>query len=256
MNNPQLPDFFRNSNTSRAIRVVLMRAVLFGFVFFAACPLSLHCQNVPPSNAILVRPRSYVGDEITSSDAFKKVLGKPPTDKSELSKDQDGVENAVKNAPEGGTERNQAMREEKHFAADSFNGEFGPWFKMDALPATSRLLQNAFDDTWTIGHEAKRVHLRARPDGTTNTSSYPSVHAMEATVLCGILKMLQPDRAAELDKHCEEIGYHRLILRKHFPSDLVAGHRVGKCILKQMIQSPAFKVDFANALQELRPYLK
>jgi len=75
---------------------------------------------------------------------------------------------------------------------------------------------------------------------------------VEGRVLATILLWLDPNRAAQAEKLAEEIGTDRLILQKHYPSDVKAGQRLGCWLLERMRQSKRFRKDFAAAQRELK----
>ena len=197
----------------------------------------------------------YLPDDLMTSEEFRRVVGTPPTDLAQLEKDRAAVQSAQDEAPAGSKQRARAQEQEQLTVAVC-NGTLGPWFRVESLPATSNLLQKAFDDAWVVAHKAKDLHYRRRPDGTTKNSSYPSGHATEGSVLAGLLKTLDPKHAAAADKLEQEICRNRLILKKHYPTDLQAGNRLGAWLLQEMAPSGSFKRDFADAAQELKPSLE
>lgn len=64
----------------------------------------------------------------------------------------------------------------------------------------------------------------------TRKFSYPSKHAVMAVAAATVLDRLDPLRAPELDRMLDEVLYSRLYARGHYPSDLVAGERLGRLI--------------------------
>jgi hypothetical protein len=64
----------------------------------------------------------------------------------------------------------------------------------------------------------------------TRKFSYPSKHATMAVAAETLLARVEPLRAAELQRSLQEILYSRLYARGHYPSDLVAGERLGRLI--------------------------
>ncbi|MDB6122344.1 MAG: superfamily protein [Pedosphaera sp.] len=211
----------------------------------------LACFSLPAFGEAL----HYLNDEIITTSEFKTALGKPPadTEKDKIKADEDAVKKVQLETPAESPERKHAEAEER-LTVTTFNGVLGPWAKFENFPATSNILQQAFDDTWTLTHKIKDIHPRWRPDHSKK-NSYPSAHSAEAEVLAEILIMFDQTHKSEIEKRAEAIRTHRMILNKHYPSDLQAGRRIGDYVVQQMTNNPAFKKDFTNALQELRPHL-
>ena len=195
----------------------------------------------------------YVCRDLLSSGEVVRAVGQPPTDSAQVDADAGAVRQADAGAPAGSAQRKRAEGQE-HLTIEVCNGVPGSWFTVQRFPATSNLLYCAFDDAWVVAHKAKVFHFRQRPDGTKENSSYPSGHATEAAVLGGLLAALDPQHAKLADEMRTELAQNRLILKKHYPTDLEAGDRLGKWLLTKMSQSRAFKRDFAAAAEELKPY--
>lgn len=196
----------------------------------------------------------YISKGVLYSGEFTNAVGLPPADTTTLQEDDEGLKRTAKGAAAGSPQYLRANSQE-HLTIDVFNGSLGPWFQIRNLPMTSNLLQRAFDDTWVTAHRAKDLHFRQRPEPTIKNSSYPSVHATEGMVLATVLLWLDPKCAAQAEALGEEIGTNRLILQKHYPSDVKAGQRLGCWLVQRMRQSQRFCKDFAAAQRELKPYV-
>lgn len=73
--------------------------------------------------------------------------------------------------------------------------------------------------------------LGAINQGTfTRKFSYPSKHAAMGVAAVTLLDRLEPLRAPEFDRMLQQILYSRLDARGHYPSDLVAGERLGRLL--------------------------
>jgi acid phosphatase (class A) len=48
------------------------------------------------------------------------------------------------------------------------------------------------------------------------------------------------------------IGWDRVLIGKHFPTDIYAGRVLGKAIVHELLASPAFQHDLAEAKAEVQ----
>jgi acid phosphatase (class A) len=88
----------------------------------------------------------------------------------------------------------------------------------------------------------------ARPEGT----SFPSAHAATAALYAELLKAAAPDLSDKLEERVKSYGESRLICGFHYPSDLVAGDKVGRAVAKALLADRAFKVRFDETIPEIR----
>lgn len=97
---------------------------------------------------------------------------------------------------------------------------------------TTQNLQGALKNTFARPSPYLTDHtLGAINQGTfTKKFSYPSKHAAMGVAAVTVLDRLDPLRAAEFDRMLLQILYSRLYARGHYPSDLVAGERLGRLI--------------------------
>ena len=76
----------------------------------------------------------------------------------------------------------------------------------------------------------------ARPVG-----SYPSGHAIRATVYARILSEIFPDKKDQLTELALQIGYGRVIAGVHYPMDVLSGQKLGNAYSDVIIKQQAFK---------------
>ena len=82
--------------------------------------------------------------------------------------------------------------------------------------------------------------------------SYPSGHSSRGTVQSLILAELFPEKRAAILEFGREIGWDRVLIGKHFPTDVQAGRVLGRAIVRELMASPAFQHDLAEAKAEVR----
>ena len=88
----------------------------------------------------------------------------------------------------------------------------------------------------------------ARPEGT----SFPSGHAATAALYAELLKTAAPELGDKLEARVKSYGESRLICGFHYPSDLVAGDKVGRAVAKALLADRAFKARFDETVPEIR----
>ncbi len=88
----------------------------------------------------------------------------------------------------------------------------------------------------------------ARPEGT----SFPSGHAATAALYAELLKTAIPELGDKLEERVKSYGESRLICGFHYPTDLVAGDKVGRAVAKALLADRAFKARFDDTVPEIR----
>jgi len=79
-------------------------------------------------------------------------------------------------------------------------------------------------------------------------ASYPSGHAIRATVYARILAEIFPDHQADLMDLATRIAHGRVIAGVHYPIDVVAGKKLGNAYADIIVEQPAF----INAINQVR----
>jgi membrane-associated phospholipid phosphatase len=230
--------------------VLLYRVLLCGALVFILSSCCSQRVTGISQYGVPIKKLNYLCNDLLLSPEFTIAVGCPPTNRDVVLQDAEAVSRASQNAPAGSLERLRA-EEQEHLTVAVFDGALGVKFKAASFPITSNLLQNVFDDAWVVAHKAKKLHYRLRPDGTTENSSFPSGHATEASVLGGVLVELSTQHRAQIEKMAKGIEQNRLILKKHYPTDLEAGDKLGSWLLVQFWKSKSFRRDFAASRQEL-----
>ncbi|WP_197282426.1 phosphatase PAP2 family protein [Bosea thiooxidans] len=88
----------------------------------------------------------------------------------------------------------------------------------------------------------------ARPVGT----SFPSAHAATAALYAELLKAAVPEMADKLEERVKSYDESRLICGFHYPTDLVAGDKVGRAVAKALLADRAFKARFDETMPEIK----
>ncbi len=153
-----------------------------------------------------------------------------------------------------------AANSEKSFTVFNFSEAVGPFFQESNLPKTADFFHKVQSDAATVTDAGKDYFKRPRPYTTDPTLangkleksfSYPSGHSTETMVLALVLADLLPDKHDAIVAHARQMGWHRVQIARHYPTDIYAGRVLAQAIVKQFKKSEAFQNDFAAAKAEL-----
>lgn len=141
-----------------------------------------------------------------------------------------------------------------------------------ASPAAKRVVARAVSDLSGAVEAAKSAFRRNRPyvgaadtrtcdprtlgsvGGSTGgvlSYSYPSGHAAQGRLVADVLAAAVPARAAALAAWGDRLGDNRVVCRVHWPSDIVAGRKLGDTMFAALQADPTFRADLAAARAEL-----
>ena len=149
---------------------------------------------------------------------------------------------------------------EKKFSVFNFTPEVGAYFQSNSLPRTAAFFHKVQSDAATIADAEKDFFMRPRPYVTdTNLAngkleksfSFPSGHSTESMVLALVLADLVTGQRDAILDHARWIGWHRVQIARHYPTDIYAGRVLAQAIVRQMKQNAAFKADFEAVRAEM-----
>jgi acid phosphatase (class A) len=70
-------------------------------------------------------------------------------------------------------------------------------------------------------------------------------------VLGLVLAELFPDKHDAILAHAREMGWHRVEIGRHYPTDIYAGRVLAQAIVKQLNKNDQFQKDLAAAKKEI-----
>jgi len=124
--------------------------------------------------------------------------------------------------------------------------------------ALKSMLDAVIDEVRTDYDKLKQVFDEPRPFQVDDAvhpvsdprpvASYPSGHAIRATVYARLLAEVFPGHADALGALGRQIGYGRVIAGVHYPVDVTAGQKLGNAYADVIVTQPAFH----EALQQIR----
>jgi acid phosphatase (class A) len=140
-----------------------------------------------------------------------------------------------------------------------FTPAIGPFFQPGKLPKTEAVFQKLKKDLTDPINLQKRQWKRRRPyqldselflGMNEQSTGYPSGHSTRGTLYALVLAELFPDRKEAILAIGRTIGWDRVLIGMHFPTDIYAGRVLGQAILRELQASPAFQRDLAEAKAE------
>jgi acid phosphatase (class A) len=237
------------TNPARYLRPLVIAAI------FVAAPLRADDTMAQPSQAVDTSHLHYL--KAGKPDAIALLAPPPLPDSAEQAADMAEVQ-AVFSAA---TSNDIAIAySQKKFNVFNFTPAVGAFFLSNNLPKTTALFHQVQTDAAVVTDNAKDFYKRPRPyvtdPGLANgklekSFSYPSGHSTESMVLALVLADLLPDRQDAILAEARSIGWHRVQIARHYPTDIYAGRVLAQAIVKQMNKNADFQKDFEEAKAEI-----
>ena len=232
----------------------LFNACLAGLLL-AVVPLRADDTMAQPTQAVDVSHLHYL--KAGKSDAIALLAPPPLPDTPEQAADMAEVRAVCHAAPSNDV---AVAFSEKKFSVFNFTPAVGTFFQSNNLPKTTAFFERVQKDAAAVTDNAKVYYKRPRPyvfdpslaSGKLEKSfSYPSGHSTESMVLALVLADLFPDKHDVIVAEARSIGWHRVQIARHYPTDIYAGRVLAQAIVKQMLKSDVFQHDFAEAKAEI-----
>jgi acid phosphatase (class A) len=154
-----------------------------------------------------------------------------------------------------------AQRWENYDAFKLVQPVLGEWANAQTLPKLAAFFKASAPDTKPFTSRAKNTYARPRPHqdnpalqlpiAKPDGPSYPSGHATAAALHAALLSAVLPEHATEFAREAELACLSRLYGGAHYPSDVVAGRRLGEAIAREMLKSPQTQAALAEIRAEL-----
>lgn len=188
-----------------------------------------------------------------------ELLAPPPLrDSAEQAADMDEVRTVYHAA---GSNDMAAAYAEKKFSVFNFTSAVGPWFTSNNVPKTAVFFEKVQLDAEVVTDLGKDYFHRPRPY-TTDTNlingkleksfSYPSGHSTESMVLALVLADLWPEKREAILTHARLMGWHRVQIARHYPTDIYAGRVLAQAIVRDFKKSEAYEQAFTEAQAEIQ----
>lgn len=153
-----------------------------------------------------------------------------------------------------------AAYSEKEFTVFNFTDDVGDYFTTANLPKTTAFFAKVQSDAEMVTDLGKNHFGRPRPfvtdpslkNGKLEKSfSYPSGHSTESMVLALVLADLIPDKHDAIIDHARHIGWHRIQIARHYPTDIFAGRVLAMAIVDDFKKNPDYQKEFVEAQAEI-----
>ena len=195
---------------------------------------------------------------------FPALLGPPPADDSQVHKDE--VDHMLALQASRTPEEIARCKSEEDVTVFAFATVLGDWFNEKDLPETAALMKDAYNQARVVSNAAKIVWNRTRPPLADSriapcvvlekTASYPSGHAVRGIMWSTFLSEIFPDKKDALMARGKQIGNDRFLAGMHYPSDVVAGQKLGAEIARRMLADAEFAARLEKIKQECRADVK
>ncbi|HUO09823.1 MAG TPA: phosphatase PAP2 family protein [Phycisphaerae bacterium] len=208
-----------------------------------------------------VAPAPAVGPFLTASSVDWKTILPPPVSKDspEQAAELNLIVAVQKSAsPEALAEAKEQI---KKMDVNTFADIIGPWFDAKQLPKTEALFHEIeAESKKMVTGPAKKYFGRVRPADSDKRvkgyeaeeeCSYPSGHSTRGTMDAYVLGALFPELKDKLIARGQQVGFNRIIVGAHYPSDLVAGRVIGKAIADHLLADAAFQKALAECREEI-----
>ena len=143
----------------------------------------------------------------------------------------------------------------------NFNPAIGEFFVAGKFPKVDELMERVKTNSTPAINAPKEHWNRLRPYQVDSAltvgkpernASYPSGHATRGMEQALVLAELFPEKREAILEFGRKIGWDRVLIGKHFPTDVYAGRVLGQAIVREMMKSEAFQRDLAAAKAEVR----
>ena len=186
------------------------------------------------------------------------ILAPPPLpDSAEQAADLDEVRTVYHTASSNDI---AAAFSEKKFSVFNFTASIGRFFVESNLPRSAAFFEKVQKDAEMVCDRGKDWFHRPRPftadpslaSGKLEKSfTYPSGHSTESMVLALVLAEAVPDRQEAIIAHARLIGWHRVQIARHYPTDIYAGRVLAQAIVRELHKSEPFEKELAEVKTEI-----
>ncbi|HEY4415751.1 MAG TPA: phosphatase PAP2 family protein [Verrucomicrobiae bacterium] len=154
-----------------------------------------------------------------------------------------------------------ALVENKGVELEYFTPITGEALVSGKLPKTEAFLKRVHHDAAEVVNAAKDHWQRPRPYAADpslapagklqKSFSYPSGHSTESMTIALVLADVFPDKREALVAKARSIGWHRVEIARHYPTDIYAGRVLAQAMVRAMEANPDFQKDLAEARAEI-----
>ena len=207
-----------------------------------------------------VAPPVYLHPELLR---IEQILPPPPPPGSEQEKadhaqfDQTRARRTYKDV--------QRSKQEETDSVFLFADSLGCDFNEANLPKTAALFAQVTLDAKASVKVAKNFFKRARPETPEVAEealaepgppdyAFPSGHSTRAFVWAVLLTDLFPEHSQALLQQARQLAWDRVVLGKHFPTDVVAGRAYGQFLATELLMDASFQKEWKAVVKEVQKF--
>ena len=149
----------------------------------------------------------------------------------------------------------------------SFSDVIGPRFNARTCPQTDEMFRLITAQAKAVHDPLKDQHGRARPFqefpelvfpviDPPESKSYPSGHATRGMTMALLLADLLPEMRSSLIGKGRWFGNSRVVAGVHYPTDIIAGRKLGEILAKDIIHSEAWRDVRPKLAEEIRQAIR
>ena len=151
-------------------------------------------------------------------------------------------------------------KSESKLTVFAFADVLGPWFTAENCPQTAEFYKKIASDSKYFTELGKDHWKRPRPPRSDDRvkplleekdDSYPSGHATRGMIFAETLAEIFPHEREALLARGRQIGWDRVIVGVHFPSDVYAGRVLGHALARELLAKPEFRAELEKVKAEL-----
>ena len=208
----------------------------------------------------------FLTDEVCLKCALS--LPQPPSETSEIFANDIKLYKLGKEEREKKNIRKEALREDETSIFALFSSVLGLKVSKGNTPEIYKLAKTAINDALFAAHKGQEHFKRTKPyvyfheesltskndgdDFNDKENSYPSGHSTHGWMLALVLSNIAPEHTEALMKCAEQYANYRVIMGRHWKSDIDAGKTLAITIFSTEIVTPEYQQQFLKAKAEYK----
>ena len=205
----------------------------------------------------------FLTDEVCLQCAFS--LPQPPSDTSKVFDNDIKYYKLGKEERERKNIREEVLREDETSIFALFSGVLGMKVSKEHTPEIYKLAKTVINDALFAAHKGQERFKRTKPyvyfheeslkseggdDVEDKENSYPSGHSTRGWILALVLGYIAPEHSEALMKCAEQYATYRVIMGRHWKSDVDAGRTLAITIFSKEVVSPKYQQQQLKAKEE------
>ena len=208
----------------------------------------------------------FLSDDVCQTIAFS--LPQPPSEDSEKFAEDIKYYKWGKEEREKKNIREEALREDEASILALFSAVLGMKVSKSHTPEIYKLAKTALNDAQYATHKGQAYFKRTKPfvyfhEGSLTSKgsgdnfedkkdSYPSGHSTRGWILSLVLAYIAPEHSEALMKCAEQYATYRVIMGRHWKSDVDAGKLLAISIFSKEVVSPECQQQLLKAKAEYK----